>query len=261
MRDTAWDAKDVDAARLAHGHRRQGDGWTREVPLAHGAFGAMGGLYTSIDDLSKYVAFMLSAWPPRDVDDIGPVRRSSLREMQTGQRHTGLTVSHAPTDGKLSVSTRAYGYGLGATEDCLFSHVVSHGGGLPGYGSTMQWLPEHGVGVIVFANVTYAGAGLVGRRILEMLHDTGALQPRAWPASEPLRDARERITTLLNEWMTGCSRSPPTTCCSTPRSTSGATSLRSCARGQAGAAPLARSWPRTGCGGNSISSASDARSE
>jgi CubicO group peptidase (beta-lactamase class C family) len=200
MRDTVWDARDVDAARLAHGHRRQGDGWIREAPLAHGAFGAMGGLYTSIDDLAKYVAFMLSAWPPRDDADAGPVRRSSVREMQIGQRHTGLTVSPAGTDGTFSVSTRSYGYGLGATEDCLFSHAVSHGGGLPGYGSTMQWLPEHGVGVIVLANVTYAPAGLVGRRMLELLHDTGALQPRAWPASEPLRDARERITNLLNEW-------------------------------------------------------------
>jgi CubicO group peptidase (beta-lactamase class C family) len=200
MHHTMWDARDVDAGRLAHGHRRRGDGWAREAPLAHGAFGAMGGLYTSIDDLSKYVAFMLSAWPPRDDDDPGPVRRSSVREMQLGQRHSGLSVSRPGTDGKMSVATRAYGYGLGATEDCLFSHVVSHGGGLPGYGSTMQWLPEHGVGVIVFANVTYASAGLVGRRMIEMLHDTGALQPRAWPPGEPLRDARERITSLLNEW-------------------------------------------------------------
>jgi CubicO group peptidase (beta-lactamase class C family) len=200
MGATVWDAKDVPAARLAHGHRRQKDGWSREVPLAHGAFGAMGGLYTTVEDLSRYVAFMLSAWPPRDDEDRGPVKRSSVREMQLGQRHTGLSVSRQAPDGTISVSTRAYGYGLGATEDCLFAHVVSHGGGLPGYGSTMQWLPEHGVGVIVFANVTYAGAGLVGRRILELLHDTGALRARTWPASQPLRDARDQITRVLNDW-------------------------------------------------------------
>ena len=200
MRATVWDIRDVPDGRLAYGHRRQGRGWVTEHALDHGAFGAMGGLYTTIDDLSRYVAFMLAAWPPRDDDDPGPVRRSSVREMQLGQRHSGLSVSRPETDGKMSVATRAYGYGLGASEDCLFSHVVSHGGGLPGYGSTMQWLPEHGVGVIVFANVTYASAGRVGRQMLEMLHDTGALQPRAWPASQPLREARDRITTVLNVW-------------------------------------------------------------
>lgn len=200
MRDTVWDAKDVPAARLAHGHRRERDGGSREEPLAHGAFGAMGGLYTSTDDLAKYVAFMLSAWPPRDDDDRGPVRRSSVREMQIGQRPTGLTVTRPSPEARWNATTRAYGYGLGAAEDCTFGHLVSHGGGLPGYGSTMQWLPEHGVGVIVMANVTYAGAGLVGRQILDLLAGTGGLEPRQWPASQPLIETRERVVALVNQW-------------------------------------------------------------
>jgi CubicO group peptidase (beta-lactamase class C family) len=200
MRDTVWDAKDVPPAKLAHGHRRQRDGGTREDPLPHGAFGAMGGLYTSADDLAKYVAFMLSAWPPRDEDDRGPVRRSSVREMQIGQRPTGLTVTRPNPSARLNATTRAYGYGLNAAEDCTFGHVVSHGGGLPGYGSTMQWLPEYGVGVIVMANVTYAGAGLAGRQILDHLAATGGLEPRKWPASQPLIETRERVTALINQW-------------------------------------------------------------
>jgi CubicO group peptidase (beta-lactamase class C family) len=200
MRETVWDARDVTASRLVHGHRRERDGGTREEPLAHGAFGAMGGLYTSADDLAKYVAFMLAAWPPRDDDDRGPVRRSSVREMQLGQRPTGLSVTRPSPDARVNATTRAYGYGLGAAEDCTFGHLVSHGGGLPGYGSTMQWLPEYGVGVIVLANVTYAGAGQVGRQILDMLSATGGLEPRQWPASQPLIETRERITSLLNGW-------------------------------------------------------------
>ena len=41
----------------------------------------MGGLLTTAEDLGKYVAFHLSAWPPRDDAETGPVRRASVREM------------------------------------------------------------------------------------------------------------------------------------------------------------------------------------
>jgi CubicO group peptidase (beta-lactamase class C family) len=200
MTATAWDGSDVASEHLAHGHRRENDGWSREVPLAHGSFGAMGGLYTSTADLARYVAFMLSAWPPRDDPDDGPVRRSSVREMQQGQRTTGLSVSRAAPDATVTASSRAYAFGLGETEDCRFRHLVAHGGGLPGFGSSMQWLPEHGVGVIVLANVTYAGAGGVARQMLDLLAASGGLAPRRWPASPALVETRAAIASLVNRW-------------------------------------------------------------
>ncbi len=200
MRSTMWDPADVPSDRIAHGYRRNGERWIRETPLAHGSFGAMGGLYTSADDLARYVAFMLAAWPPRDDAEAGPVRRSSAREMQQGQRHSGLAVFRPAPDAPLTVRSSAYAYGLGSTQDCRFRMTVAHGGGLPGFGSTMQWLPDYGVGVIVLANVTYAGAGGIGRDILEKLAATGALQPRTLPASGPLLETRAAITALVNQW-------------------------------------------------------------
>ena len=200
MTSTFWDARDAPADRLAHGYRRAVAPWTRETPLAHGAFGAMGGLYTSVEDLSRYVAFMLDAWPARDAVERGPVRRSSVREMQQGQRHVGLTVFRATPDAPLTARTSAYGYGLGAAQDCRFRLVVSHSGGLPGYGSNMTWLPEHGVGVIVLANVTYAGTGAVTRSMIEELAATGALEARRWPASSHLLKARADVVWLVNGW-------------------------------------------------------------
>ena len=200
MRSTIWDPGDVPADRIAHGYRRNGERWIKETPLAHGSFGAMGGLYTSADDLARYVGFMLSAWPPRDDADAGPVRRSSVREMQQGQRHSGLAVFRTAPDAPLTVRSSAYAYGLGSTQDCRFRMTVAHGGGLPGFGSTMQWLPDYGVGVIVLANVTYAGAGGIGRDILEKLAATGGLQPRTLPASAHLLETRAAVTALVNEW-------------------------------------------------------------
>ena len=200
MRSTLWDTGDVPGDRIAPGYRRDGERWIKETPLAHGSFGAMGGLYTSTEDLARYVAFMLSAWPPRDDAEAGPVRRSSVREMQQGQRHSGLAVFRTAPDAPLTVRTSAYAYGLGSTQDCRFRMTVAHGGGLPGYGSSMTWLPEHGVGVIVLANVTYAGAGGVARGILEKLAATGGLEPRKWAASAPLLDTRAAVSALVNQW-------------------------------------------------------------
>jgi CubicO group peptidase (beta-lactamase class C family) len=200
MTSTSWDARDVPADRLAHGYRKTSTGWDEEIPLADGSFGAMGGLFTSGRDLGKYVAFMLSAWPPRDEPDRGPVRRSSLREMQQGQRFISLTVAKATAETPFNAAARAYGYGLSSTADCRFRQLVSHGGGLPGFGSNMVWLPEYGVGVYTMANVTYASAGSVARAILDRLVATGALQPRQLPASEPLVQVREAVTRLVNNW-------------------------------------------------------------
>ena len=200
MRSTMWDTSEVPADRLAHGYRRDGENWIKEMPLAHGSFGAMGGLYTSTDDLARYVAFMLSAWPPRDDVEAGPVRRSSVREMQQGQRASGFAVFRATPDAPLTVRASAYAYGLGSTQDCRYRMTVAHGGGLPGFGSTMQWLPDYGVGVIVLANVTYANAGSIDRGIVEKLAATGALQPRTLPPSAALLETRAALTALVNGW-------------------------------------------------------------
>jgi CubicO group peptidase (beta-lactamase class C family) len=72
MDGSTFEFADVPAARRAIGYRLKPDGsYAEEPPLPHGVFGAMGGLLTTATDLGKYVAFHLSAWPPRDDDDSG----------------------------------------------------------------------------------------------------------------------------------------------------------------------------------------------
>jgi CubicO group peptidase (beta-lactamase class C family) len=178
MSSTTFEPRDVPEERAAAGHRPTDAGWDLEPSLPHGAFGAMGGLLTSARDLARYVAFMLSAWPPRDEPDRGPVKRSSLREMQQGWRAAGFGVTRRTPDASISATPAAYGYGLRVTSDCRVRHQVSHGGGLPGFGSNMTWLPEYGIGVVVMANRTYAPAAAVTRVVLERLAASGALQPR-----------------------------------------------------------------------------------
>ena len=82
MTETTFEFSDVPASSRAIGYRLKPDGtYAEEPPLPHGVFGAMGGLLTTANDMGKYVAFHLSAWPPRDDAEAGPVRRASVREM------------------------------------------------------------------------------------------------------------------------------------------------------------------------------------
>ena len=202
MTVTTLEAASVPERRLAHGYRRQDDAWLEEKQLPDGAFGSMGGMLTSIGDLSRWVTFMLDAWPPRDGAETGPLRRSSLREMQQVQRFSGATAT-ASRDGATGAPTLnagGYGYGLRVAQSCLFRTSVSHTGGLPGFGSLMRWLPEHGVGIVALGNLTYTSWTNPAEQALQILARTGALVPRVPQPSPVLLERREQVTRLVNRW-------------------------------------------------------------
>jgi len=81
MNSTTWEYSEVPGGKLAMGYRWEDDRWKEEPMLHDGAYGAMGGLITSIEDFSKYVALHLAALPPSNLPDNGPVKRNSIREM------------------------------------------------------------------------------------------------------------------------------------------------------------------------------------
>src|SRR5688572_24966170 len=82
MTSTTLHPSKVAASRRAVGYRWEDQRWKEEPALPHGSFGAMGGMLTSIRDLSRYVSVFLEAWPPRDGPETAPLRRASLRELQ-----------------------------------------------------------------------------------------------------------------------------------------------------------------------------------
>lgn len=199
MRSTTLEPAAVPRDRLAHGYRWEDERWKEEPPLPDGAFGAMGGMLTSIADLSTYVGAFLDAWPPRDGAETGPVRRASLREMQQVWRSRPATVTRT-ADGGANLNSGGYGYGLGITQSCAFDHIVAHSGGLPGYGSLMRWLPEYGVGIVSFGNVTYTGWGGVVGTAFDLLAKTGGLQPRMPQPSPSLVESRDAVSRLIMNW-------------------------------------------------------------
>ena len=194
MKDTYWEYTAVPDSLLAKGYHWTREGWTVAPMLHDGAYGSMGGLLSSVDDFARYALRFLDAWPPRDGEDPGPLRRSSLREMQQPWSFNALnTTRDCPT-------VSGYGYGLGWTRNCEQVTTVGHSGGLPGFGSNWLVLPEYGLGVICFANVTYAPASTVNREAIDLLIQRAELRPRPVPVSPILKQRQEELVQLLPDW-------------------------------------------------------------
>jgi CubicO group peptidase (beta-lactamase class C family) len=199
MSATTLEPSTVAANRLAHGYRWEDGQWKNEPLLANGSFGSMGGMLTSVRDLSRYVGVFLSAWPPRDGPEDAPIRRSSLREMQHLWSPSPATVTRDRSGG-VQLTLGGYGYGLRISQNCTFRTIVSHGGGLPGFGSTMTWLPDYGMGIVAFGNLTYTAWGGIAINALELLAKKGDLHPRQPAPSPALRDARDTVSRLVASW-------------------------------------------------------------
>jgi CubicO group peptidase (beta-lactamase class C family) len=200
MTSTTLEPATVPANRLAHGYRWEDNAWKDEPLLSNGSFGSMGGMLTSVRDLSRYVGLFLSAWPPRDGPEIGPIKRSSLREMQQVWRPAPASAARDRATGAVQLNSGGYGFGLRVSQSCSYRHIVAHGGGLPGFGSVMTWLPEYGVGVIAFGNLTYTGWGRVATSAFERLTKDGGLKPRMPAPSPALTRARDAVSRLIVRW-------------------------------------------------------------
>ena len=198
MENTYWEYDSVPADLLVMGYRWEDDQWKPEPMLHDGSYGSMGGLITTIEDFSKYVSFQLSAWPPRSDKDSGPVKRSSLREMQTPQ-FSSLYPKARDFKGDTCAVISGYGYGLGIAKYCNGLKRISHGGALPGFGSNYVFFPEYGVGMMAFCNLTYTSPWPFSK-IGELLFETQKLEPRKLPASGILLKRQEQIVHLIQNW-------------------------------------------------------------
>ena len=186
MRSSGYDVTAAPAERCALGYRWVDDRWSLEPKMAHGAFGAMGGLQTSANDYSKYVAWLLSAWPPRDGADAGPVKRASVRELAQGANYPQLRRRFGRSGDLACMQASSYGMGMIVAVDCELGLTLSHGGGYPGYGSYVLLLPDYGVGIFALANRTYAGPRAPVTDAAVTLRKTGLLKPKATKVSDTL---------------------------------------------------------------------------
>jgi CubicO group peptidase (beta-lactamase class C family) len=202
MAHTRWVPDELPAStEVARGYRWEGGSWLEEPPLGDGGIAPMGGLWSTVEDLARWVGFFLDAVPPRDDPEDAPLSRAGRREMQQLRRVESL--EEVPSRDGAAGFVRLHGYGVGLmpTRDPLLGSTVGHSGGLPGFGSHMRWIPDRGIGLVALGNVTYAPMGRACFHALEALAHAGTLpKSRPVPPSPALVDAAHRLHRLLSNW-------------------------------------------------------------
>ncbi|ATQ43101.1 serine hydrolase domain-containing protein [Caulobacter mirabilis] len=189
MGSTTFDIFASPKDRRAIGYRWQDNSWVREPDMKDGEFGAMGGVETSANDYARWMSFLLSAWPPRDEADKGPVRRATVREIATEANPAGGNMRNPAIGGAPCRQSTSYGMGWRVLDDCDLGQVVTHTGGYPGYGSVVMLLPEKGVGVFAFSSRTYGAPSVPAFRAALALQKAGALPGRDLPVTPSLSAA------------------------------------------------------------------------
>ena len=200
MNQTFFEYSKIPDRELALGYRWLNGKWEEQPYLHDGAYGSMGGMISSADDFSRYVSFHLSAWPPRNDEEMGPLKRSSLREMQSPWNLSGFDPEFRYPGGRECPVVTAYGYGLGWMKDCDGRVMIGHGGGLPGFGSHWRILPDYGIGIFSFSNLTYAPVGFINLKALDTIIAIANLKPARIAVSEILNQRKNELLKLLPEW-------------------------------------------------------------
>ena len=115
-----------------------------------------GAVWSSVDDMLKYVAMELSEGTLPD--GVRFIDRKVLLERRAPQ----VVVSTDVTYGMALTVDRVYG-----------TPVIHHGGDMIGFHSDMIWLPEHGVGAVILTNGDpgWEIRTIFRRKLLEVLFD------------------------------------------------------------------------------------------
>jgi CubicO group peptidase (beta-lactamase class C family) len=199
MTATGYDVFAAPKASRAIGYRWENEAFAEEPTLGPGVFGAMGGIQTSANDYTRWVAFLLDAWPARDGADTGPVKRATVRELAQGlnfpqqSRRDSLDGASGPCE-----AASNYAMGFSVVADCDLGTYLTHSGGYPGYGSNVLLLPDAGIGVFAFASRTYAGpSGAVRQAALELAR-AGLLQNRSLATSPELAHAYDLARAMFS---------------------------------------------------------------
>ena len=141
MHETAFELSDELKQRLATGYVRRPDGSqdssrVHRIGKDHGYTIPSGGLYSTVDDLAKFVSLQLGGGP-----------RSVIGEAALARTHSSFQ-----SNGDLS-----YGYGIGLTATRRDEMVlIGNLGGVYGFASAMYFHPKTQLGLIVLHNATGA---------------------------------------------------------------------------------------------------------
>ncbi len=194
MNDSYWEAGEIPGNKFANGYRFINSSYLLQPAAADGAFASMGGMFTTISDFNKYMKLHLSAWSNGNDPNL-IIKPSSIKEM-----HMPYTLTGFPGNQAGCATVSGYGYGLRWTQDCKDNISVGHSGGLPGYGSNWTILPEYGIGIVSFANRTYATLANINASMLNDIISKSGLGKKEAPVTNILAKRKEQLLEYLPSW-------------------------------------------------------------
>ncbi|MEK6782241.1 MAG: serine hydrolase [Bacteroidota bacterium] len=118
-----------------------------------GILGAAGGIYSSVNDLSKWLLMHLNDAKYGETLQTQLITSANHQEMFKPHTIVGFNVEPDPRSRR---HLNAYGLGWGI-EDQLGNILISHTGGLPGMLSRTAMVPELNLGVVVLTNTDPGG--------------------------------------------------------------------------------------------------------
>jgi hypothetical protein len=122
--------------------------------------------------------------------------------MHQASKFISLMPNYKYPSGRVIAATDSYTYGLTWMQDALGRKSVGHSGGLPGFGSNWRFLPEYGIGVILFANVTYAPTSVINNAVLDTIVQLAKLKPRVISISPILQKRKLQLVSMLPNFST-----------------------------------------------------------
>lgn len=116
----------------------------------HKLFGPAGGIYASVEDLTKWMLCHLNGGTLGDVQLISEKGHDELWHLETMIRYS------ATGAGRYNSHYEGYGLGWELTEENGYT-IVSHTGGMPGMLSHTMLIPELNAGIVVLTNAAPGG--------------------------------------------------------------------------------------------------------
>jgi CubicO group peptidase (beta-lactamase class C family) len=196
MKSTTFDFERVARSDHAAPHARDRQGQTRAMPVDVDRYdiatAPAGSIWSNVDDMARFVAL-----------EIG---NGSLNGKQWVSKQQVL--ARRVPQVKITDES-SYGLAWEITNESGLV-AIGHGGGTEGFGSLLQILPEHGVGIVVLANTRDSGEFLaaVYRRFLELLFDAKAtatedLAMQVQRNTEAFAEERELLSEADPAWFDG----------------------------------------------------------
>jgi CubicO group peptidase (beta-lactamase class C family) len=203
MQGAGWTPQEVGEDRLAMPHDRVDGKPHLRQHWTPGIADAAGGLYGSVEDLAAFAIFNLGAWPAGGSRDAGPLVAATVREMHAFGGLGSFQARRAPPGEPATAKVSTAGLGFGVSATCRHPHVVAHAGKTMGHRASLHMLPRHGVAVILLSNLSSIHSSVLprdGEAIVDLLADTGALQPRVAQAAAGLAEGTQALAPLFARW-------------------------------------------------------------